>query len=50
MLEFTLLTWNSENYNIMNQALAGNIDHVLLACGSTIPEVSDWTTGSIRRL
>ena len=44
MLEFTLLTWNSENYNIMIWALTGNIDHALRACGSTISEVSDWTT------
>jgi hypothetical protein len=26
MLELTLLAWNSDNYNIINWALAGNID------------------------
>ena len=34
MLEFTLLAWNSENYNIINWALAGNIDVVFRACGA----------------
>ncbi len=32
MLEFSLLAWDSENYNIINWALAGNIDRVFRAC------------------
>jgi hypothetical protein len=34
MLEFTLLAWDSENYNIINWALPGDIDRVLRACGT----------------
>jgi hypothetical protein len=33
MLEFTLLGWNSENYNIINLSAPGNLDRVLRACG-----------------
>jgi len=34
MLEFSLLAWGSENYNINRLgALAGNIDRVFRACG-----------------
>jgi hypothetical protein len=33
MLEFTLLARDDENYNIINQALAGKIDCILRACG-----------------
>ena len=34
MLEFTLLAWDSENYNIINWALTGISIRVLRACGT----------------
>ncbi len=37
MLEFTLLEEDSVNYNIIKLGvLAGNIDHVFLACGANL--------------
>ena len=33
MLESALLTWNSENYNIINWGSDGDIDRVLRDCG-----------------
>jgi hypothetical protein len=32
MLEFTLLAWDSENYNIIKWGSDGDIDRVLRAC------------------
>ena len=50
MLEFSLLTGDSENYNIINWALAGNIDRVFRAWGPIL-EAEDWISlGLIGRL
>jgi len=44
MLEFTLLGWDSENYNIMTWILAGNVDCVLRACWRAISAANGWTS------
>jgi hypothetical protein len=44
MLEFTLLAWDSENYNIMTWILAGNVDRVLRACWSAISAANGRTS------